>query len=303
MHPTAVDRIIRSSRKPIGNIQLYVLDHNRQELPIGCEGELYVGGAGVTLGYRNQPDLTEDRFVQNRYQNPFADHVSDQLYKTGDVARYRHDGNIEFLRRNDKQVKMRGFRIELGEIEQHLKAHGDVQQCVVVVREDTPGDQRLVAYFVVKPEAVVSRSDLRSHIQQFVPPYMVPQNFVALEQIPQTNNGKIDYKQLPQPSTDPSKQSIAACEGTMPTSPADVYLASVWKEVLESDDIVAEDTFFDLGGHSLLVMKVIATVFDKTGIRLGPIVSFRWEFADERKCISIWSSEPLDWSPVFAGRG
>lgn len=256
--------------KPIGNTQLYVLDQNQQELPAGCEGELYIGGAGVTLGYRNQPDLTKERFVRNRYRNPFANYVSDRLYKTGDVARYRHDGNVEFLRRNDKQVKIRGYRIELGEIEQHLKSHRVVQQCVVVVREDTLGDQRLVAYFVAKPDAVVSRSDLRTHMQQFVPPYMVPQNFVVLEQMPQTDNGKIDYKRLPKPNADVSKSSHADCEGTTPISPAEVYMAGVWTEVLETDDLFAEDTFFDIGGHSLLVMQVIATVFEKTGIRLSP---------------------------------
>ena len=256
--------------KPIGNTQFYVLDRNLQEVPIGCEGELYIGGAGVTLGYRNQDDLTNDRFVKNRYRNPFTDYVSDRLYKTGDIARYRYDGNVEFLRRNDKQVKIRGFRIELGEIELHLKSHPGVQQCVVLVREDTPGDQRLAAYFVGKPGAAVSRSDLKNHMQGFVPPNMVPQYFVALDQMPQTNNGKIDYKQLPKPSMGASEEPSGAYAGTVPSSPAEVYLSAVWKRLLETEDVYTEDTFFDIGGHSLLVMKVIASVLDDTGIRLGP---------------------------------
>ena len=252
--------------KPIGNTQIYILDQNGNEVPVGCEGEVFIGGAGVTLGYRNRQDLTDERFVENRYRDPFVDYVSDRLYKTGDLARYRLDGNIQFLRRNDKQVKVRGFRIELGEIESALDSNPRLVQNVVIVCEDTAGDARLVAYFVAKQRTRVEASELRDQLRQTLPYYMVPQNFVQLDAFPKTNNGKIDYKALPVPTgetTDP---------GTVvsPQTPAEKYLATVWQEALETDDFDLNDTFFDIGGHSLLVMKVITAVFEKTGVKLGP---------------------------------
>ena len=252
--------------KPVGNTQIYVLDAYGNEVPVGCEGEVFIGGAGVTLGYLNRQDLTDERFVENRYRNPFTSYVSDQLYKTGDLAKYTFDGDIQFLRRNDKQVKVRGFRIELGEIEQTIETHPAVQQNVVIVREDTVGDTRLVAYVIVKPGHAFDAGSLRDHLRQSVPYYMVPQHFVELDAMPQTNNGKIDYKSLPAPSTEVAEPA----ETCAPNSPAEKYLASVWEEVLETDDVDLNDTFFDIGGHSLLVMKVISTVHDKTGIKLGP---------------------------------
>ena len=255
--------------KPVGNTQIYLLDKNGQEVPVGCEGELFIGGAGVTSGYLHQPEMTEERFVTNRYRNPFVDYVSDRLYKTGDVARYRFDGNIQFLRRNDKQVKVRGFRIELGEIEQAIKSHPSVEQNVVIVREDAVGDARLVAYVVTSPDQSVAATQLRDHVRESLPFYMVPQHFVDLDAMPQTNNGKIDYKALPAPATEIVEEKVAQ-EIAMPSTPAEKFLADVWQDVLEIDDIAVNDLFFDVGGHSLLVMKVIATVKDKTGVKLGP---------------------------------
>ena len=253
--------------KPIGNTQIYILDPQGNEVPVGAEGELFIGGAGVTLGYRNRQDLTDERFVENRYRNPFADYVSDRLYKTGDLARYRFDGNIQFLRRNDKQVKVRGFRIELGEIEQNIETHEAIQQNVVIVREDTPGDTRLVAYLVAKPGQEVSASQLRGHLRESVPYYMVPQHFVQLDSMPQTNNGKIDYKALPTPGVE-----AEAVDRDQPTAdtPAENFMVQLWSDVLDTDDIGLNDTFFDVGGHSLLVMQVITEVNEKTGIKLGP---------------------------------
>ncbi len=253
--------------KPIGNTQIYILDANGNEVPIGCEGEVYIGGAGVTLGYLHREDLTDERFLESRYRNPFKNFVSDKIYRTGDLARYRFDGNIQFLRRNDKQVKVRGFRIELGEIEQNLNSHPAIQQSVVIVREDTPGDARLVAYVVPRSGTVVAATELRDHIRKSLPHYMVPQHIVSLQQMPLTNNGKIDHKALPAPSVEAAPETS---EIALPTTPAEKYLASVWQEVLELDDIGINDTFFDIGGHSLLVMQVIAQVQQKTGIRLGP---------------------------------
>lgn len=263
--------------KPIGNTQIYILDSNGREVPVGSEGEIFIGGAGVTLGYRNQPEMTEERFVANRYRNPFADYVSDRLYKTGDVGRYRSDGNLQFLRRNDKQVKVRGFRIELEEIEQNIKSHPAVAQNVVIVREDTPGDTRLAAYLIVKPGQTVTAAQLRDHLRESVPYYMVPQNFVQLEKMPQTNNGKIDYKALPAPteSADGQRENHNVSgehdeDMPMPATAAEQYLAGVWQSVLAIDDVTLYDTFFDIGGHSLLAMKVIAQVKEKTGVAIGP---------------------------------
>ena len=254
--------------KPIGNTQIYLLDENGNEVPAGCEGELFIGGAGVTLGYRNRPDLTDERFVRNRYRNPFADYVSDRIYKTGDIARYRLDGNLEFLRRNDKQVKVRGFRIELGEIEQNLKSHPAIQQNVVIVREDSPGDTRLVAYWIAKPDQSGTASEFRAHLRQALPSYMVPHHFVQLDQMPQTNNGKIDYKKLPKPSADTSGDADQPRDE--PSTPAEAYLVDLCREALEHEDILLDDTFFDIGGHSLLVMQLIARMETETAVKLGP---------------------------------
>ncbi|MEM6690704.1 MAG: amino acid adenylation domain-containing protein [Planctomycetota bacterium] len=254
--------------KPIGNTQVYLLDCNGNEVPPGCEGQLFIGGAGVTLGYRARHDLTEDRFIRNPYRSPFKDYVSDRIYNTGDIAKYRFDGNLEFLRRNDKQVKVRGFRIELGEIEQTLKTHPAVEQNVVIVREDSPGDSKLVAYWIAKSDQECNASDFRTHLRASLPGYMIPHHFVQLDQMPQTNNGKIDYKQLPKPSAD-STSDKPSTEDQALTS-AEVYFIDACSNALEHRDILLDDTFFDVGGHSLLVMELIARVEKEIGIKLGP---------------------------------
>lgn len=264
--------------KPIGNTQIYLLDQNGNEVPPGCEGEVFIGGAGVTLGYKNREDLTAERFVANRYRNPFANYVSDKLYRTGDLARFCHDGNIQFLRRTDKQVKVRGFRIELEEIENVIQTHPLVTQNVVVVRDDKPGDAKLVAYYV-GDENAISASDLRNHSKQSLPYYMIPQHFVHLNAMPQTNNGKVDYKSLPSPGsaelerprleTNPGRSSSNIPESDSLTA-AEIFLMDCWKGILETDDVETTDLFFDIGGHSLLVMRVISVVKENTGIELGP---------------------------------
>jgi amino acid adenylation domain-containing protein len=253
--------------QPIGNTQIYVLDQHGNEVPVGCEGEVFIGGAGVTLGYRNQDDMTAERFVENRYRNPFATFVSDKLYKTGDLAKYRFDGNLQFLRRNDKQVKVRGFRIELEEIESAIISCPAVEQCVAVVREDSPGDTRLVAYVILKANQNVTASGLKDHVRQTLPYYMVPQHVVFLNEMPATNNGKIDFKALPAPQHETDDRNV---ETPLPKTDAEKFLASVWKDVLETDTVGLNDVFFDIGGHSLLVMQVIVAVEEKTGQRLGP---------------------------------
>ena len=280
--------------KPIGNTQIYLLDANGREVPVGCEGELFIGGAGVTSGYLHQPEMTAERFVKNRYRNPFVDYVSDKLYKTGDVARYRFDGNIQFLRRNDKQVKVRGFRIELGEIEQNIKSHPSVQQTVVIVREDTVGDARLVAYVVAGVDQTINATRLRDHVRESLPFYMVPQHFVELDAMPQTNNGKIDYKALPAPAVE-AVEEVDSSDIAMPETAAEKYLAGVWENVLEIEDVGKNDLFFDVGGHSLLVMKVIASVKKETGIKLGPqdfLVATLEQMADKICDSNFFGDEP-----------
>jgi len=285
--------------KPIGNTQIYILDAGGNEVPVGCEGEVYIGGAGVTFGYRNRQDLTDERFVENRYRDPFTDYVSSKLYKTGDLARYRFDGNIQFLRRNDKQVKVRGFRIELGEIEQTIKTHPAVEQNVCIVREDTAGDARLVAYVISKSSQTVTPGQLRDHLRKSLPFYMVPQQFVELESMPQTNNGKIDFKALPVPQPETSEAS--STEFALPETAPQKYLASVWEEVLETEFVGLDDTFFDIGGHSLLVMKAITKVNDKTGIKLSPqdfLIATLEQMAQKIEKSYVFKEEPAPVSPT-----
>lgn len=255
--------------KPIANTQIYLLDSNLQPVPVGSDGEVYIGGAGVTTGYLNQDQMTRERFIDNPYFNPFAEYCNYRLYRTGDLGRFRRDGNIQFLRRNDKQVKVRGFRIELGEIESALKSFQGISQAVAIVREDKPGDTRLVAYWIAEEGFTATSQDLRTAMRDSLPYYMVPQHFVQLETMPETANKKIDYKALPSP-TDPSGASNAADELRTPSTPLEKYVANVWEEILELDDVTVEDNFFDLGGHSLLVMKAINVIEERTGARLDP---------------------------------
>ena len=267
--------------KPIANTQLYILDPNLQPVPLGSEGEIYIGGAGVTLGYLNQENLTHERFVDNPWFNPFVDYCSNQLYRTGDIGRYKHDGNIEYLRRNDKQVKVRGFRIELGEIESKIKAVAQVSQAVAIVREDSPGDTRLVGYWVEDSNSPVSTDQLRTGLKESLPYYMVPQFLVPLQNMPQTNNGKIDYKALPSPG--PVATHADSSVPTRPWTAAEKLVASTWSNILNVDAIELNDNFFDLGGHSLLVMQAITEIESQTGARLSPPRFFgRYAGADRR---------------------
>jgi amino acid adenylation domain-containing protein len=252
--------------KPIANTQIYILDGNGREVPVGAEGEVFIGGAGVTLGYLHQPEMTDERFVHNPYFSPFAETVNHRLYKTGDLAKYRFNGNIQFFRRNDKQVKVRGYRIELSEIEKNLNTHPAIEQNVVIVREDSPGDTRLVAYYLTKPGAAASPQELRDQLQMSLPPYMVPQHFVQLSRMPRTNNGKLDVNALPAPT----RTTADPANDERPRTEPEKYLANVWRELIEVDDISVHDNFFELGGHSLLVMQVITRVHEQTGVRLGP---------------------------------
>ncbi len=249
---------------PIANTQLYVLDENLKELPVGATGELFIGGAGVTLGYWNRDELTRDRFIDNPFFDPFADYINHRLYRTGDLVRRRANGNIEFVRRNDKQIKLRGHRIELGEIEQRLHAHPRLRQSLVTVCEVQTGDARLVAYFITAAGQTVTASDLREYLRESLPDYMIPQNYIELDSFPKTDNGKIDHKRLPAPIASVQQEILP------PNTAREKLLAEVWQEVLDVPVLNINDNFFSLGGHSLLVMRVIARVQALTGIQLGP---------------------------------
>jgi amino acid adenylation domain-containing protein len=238
---------------PIANMQVYVLDEGGQPLPPGVIGELYIGGAGLARAYHGQPELTAARFVPN----PFSHRAGDRLYRTGDMARWLPNGNVQFFGRKDHQVKLRGHRIELGEIEAVLSGNPGVADCVVVFRGEHAAEQHLVAYFVrsgaASSEANVAglREDLRSRL----PEYMVPSIFVALQELPLTPNGKVDRKSLPEPERTREEKGYVA-----PRSATEEILCGIWKEMLKLERMGVEDNFFEVGGHSLLATQVISRV-------------------------------------------
>ena len=232
--------------------------HHCEPVPIGAAGEIHIGGAGVARGYLNRPELTAERFIAS----PFVD--GDRLYRTGDLGRYRHDGTIEFLGRNDFQVKIRGFRIEPGEIEARLAEHPGVREAVVLPREDAPGDKRLVAYTTTRPDsAPPGAGALRAHLAASLPEYMVPAAYVALDAWPLTANGKLDRQALPAPDS----SAFAARGYEPPVGETEERLARIWADVLKLERIGRRDNFFELGGHSLLGIRLmfeIRRAFGKT---------------------------------------
>ncbi len=237
--------------KPIVGAQVYLLDSYLQLVPIGVPGELYIGGSGLARGYLNQLELTAKHFIPN----PFSLYPGDRLYKTGDLARYLPDGNIEFLGRIDNQVKIRGFRIEPSEIESILRGHPAVQEAIVIVWEDRPGEKRLVAYIL--PKSQIDCKELRRFSQERLPSYMVPPTFVLLDVLPLTPSGKVDRRALPPPQRNHLERVIA------PRTLAEKALADIWADVLDLEQVGVHDNFFDLGGHSLLAMQVIARINQK----------------------------------------
>jgi acyl-coenzyme A synthetase/AMP-(fatty) acid ligase/acyl carrier protein len=234
--------------RPIANTKIYILDKFCQPTPPGVPGELFIGGDGVVRGYLNQPELTDERFIPN----PFGDTNDERIYWTGDLACYRDDGVIDFLGRVDHQVKIRGYRIELGEIESALDQYKNIRQSVVVLREDTPGDQRLAAYYVVDGENPTSK-ELRETLGRSLPSYMMPSDFVALDALPLTPNGKVDRNALPSPQDiKPASEQVYVA----PESGLEEKIVSLWQDTLKVDKVGTDDNFFDLGGHSLLVVKL-----------------------------------------------
>ncbi len=229
--------------KPIANSTCYVLDQYLNPVPVGIPGELYVGGDGVALEYLNRSDLTAERFIPN----PLPHSFDSILYKTGDLVRYLSDGNIEFLARMDQQVKIRGFRIELGEIESLLKTAPAIKDAAVIVREDTPGDKQITAYYVSDGTSIQPRA-LRTFLLETLPEYMIPVVFMELDAIPLTPNGKVDRKALPIPQ---KSRSASAVEFVAPRNKLESYLANAWRDILSIDKIGVKDNFFELGGNSL----------------------------------------------------
>ncbi|MBE9167114.1 thioester reductase domain-containing protein [Pleurocapsales cyanobacterium LEGE 06147] len=254
--------------KPLPNTQVYVLDEQLQPIPIGVPGELYIGGVQVSRGYLNRPELTKEKFIKNPFIEQLTSdnkHLLPFLYKTGDRVRYLPDGNIEFLGRIDRQVKIRGFRIELGEIETKLQQHSGVQSAVVIAKEESLDNKRLIAYIITDPqfrllhrnqETAIAK-ELRSFCLTQFPEYMIPSAFVTLKALPLTANGKVDYQALPTPEqTRPELEQLYIA----PRSPLEQQLAKIWTEVLGLEKIGIHDDFFELGGHSLLITQLLAKV-------------------------------------------
>ncbi|BAZ09555.1 amino acid adenylation domain-containing protein [Calothrix sp. NIES-4071] len=236
--------------RPIANTQIYILDSYLQPVPIGVPGELHIGGASLALGYLNRPQLTQDKFIPN----PFNTDPDSRLYKTGDLARYLSDGNIEYLGRIDNQVKIRGFRIELGEIEAVLNQHSDVQVCCVIDREDTPGEKRLIAYVEPQQGVTPTISELRHFLKAKLPEYMAPNAIVILELLPLTPNGKVDRRALPAPDLHSEDKYVA------PRTPIEEILVQIWAQVLKVEQVGIHDNFFELGGHSLLATQLLSRI-------------------------------------------
>ncbi|WP_235526606.1 non-ribosomal peptide synthetase [Nostoc piscinale] len=245
--------------KPVANTQIHILDKNLQPVPVSVPGELYIGGVALARGYLNRPELTQERFINNPFEKAEGrgqKAEGSRLYKTGDLARYLPDGNIEYLGRIDSQVKIRGFRIELGEVEAALSQYENVEGCCVIAREDTPGDKRLVAYLVAHQDCTPTVNELRQFLKAKLPEYMVPSAFVIMESLPLTPSGKVDRRALPAPdllSTN-SDQYVA------PRTPIEELLVQIWAQVLKVEQVGINDNFFELGGHSLLATQLVSRI-------------------------------------------
>jgi amino acid adenylation domain-containing protein len=241
--------------RPMRNRRVYVLDARQQPVPVGVAGELYLGGDGVARGYLCRPELTAERFLSD----PFAGDTGARMYKTGDLGRRRADGVIEYVGRNDGQVKLRGYRIELGEIEMQLLRHSQVAEAITIAREDIPGDVRLVAYAVPRQpadSALLSVDALRAHLKTVLPEFMIPSAFVLLKKLPLSASGKVDRRALPRPDA----EAHASRHYEPPTGEVEEVLAVIWQSVLGLAQVGRHDNFFELGGHSLLAMQVIARI-------------------------------------------
>ncbi|MDJ0598488.1 MAG: amino acid adenylation domain-containing protein [Crocosphaera sp.] len=277
--------------RPIANTQVYILDPYLQPVPIGVPGELYIGGIGLAQGYLNQPDLTAQQFLPNPF---FNGSTSEKLYKTGDLARYHQDGSIEFLGRIDHQVKIRGFRIELGEIETRLGQYPEVQHCVVIA-DETPIGRQLVAYIVPQDGLDLEGQKLKDYLKGYLPNYMIPSWIMTLDTLPLTPNGKVDRKRLPKP--DYNRHSSANMLITSRDS-IELKLVQIWEEVLKIHPIGVTDNFFDVGGHSLLALRLIALIEQQFQIELPLSILFENGTIEAMATILRAQSAVASWSPL-----
>jgi amino acid adenylation domain-containing protein len=259
--------------RPIPDLQVYVLDQSLNPVPRGVAGELFVGGAGLARGYLHRPDLTAERFLPH----PFDTRPGARLYRTGDTGRYLDKGEIEYLGRVDQQVKVRGYRIELGEIEAVLREHPSVQQAAVLIREDIRGDKKLIAYLVFHPGSATIVVELQTHVRRKLPAYMVPAEFIEIDELPLTPSGKLNHRALPEPQhLRPDLQVPFVAPSTL----IEEALADIWSEVLDVKSVGVHDSFFELGGHSLLATQLISRAEEAFGVKIplrtlfeGPTVS------------------------------
>ncbi|MDM9385424.1 amino acid adenylation domain-containing protein [Chlorogloeopsis sp. ULAP01] len=276
---------------PITNTNIYILNSDLQPVPIGEVGEVYIGGIGLARGYLNRPQLTAQKFIPNPFNS------SERLYKTGDLARYLSDCNIEYVGRVDHQVKIRGFRIELEEIEAKLLQHPDVQTSVVIACDYVSGDKRLVAYIVPNGEQTPTISELRDFLKQTLPDYMVPSAFVILNSLPLTANGKVDRRALPAPE---QNRPQLATDFLAPRNRLELQLTQIWEESLGIQPIGVTDNFFDLGGHSLVALRLLAQIEQKFGTSL-PLSTFLQAPTVEKLADILQQKEsPALWKPLVA---
>ena len=252
--------------KPIGDRQVFLLDENLTLVPAGVAGELFVGGPAVARGYVGQPELTAEKFVPN----PFSSEPGSRLYRTGDMGWWRNDGVLQFIGRRDHQVKIRGFRIELGEIEAALQACAEVAQAAVVMREDVPGEKRLVGYVVTKSGQQVDGRAMRQRLGKYLPEYMVPSAIVGLESLPLTATGKLDRKALL------ALERMDSSEWRGPRSPQEEILCTLFAEVLHLERVGIDDNFFEIGGHSLLATMLVSRIRTTLGVEMQPSLLFEW---------------------------
>jgi amino acid adenylation domain-containing protein len=277
--------------KPLANTKVYVLNEQLQPLPIGVPGELYIGGAGVARGYLNRPELTAEKFIKN----PFLSQSQEYLYQSGDRVRYLPDGNLEFLGRTDNQIKLRGYRIELTELETVLSQHPQVQQSVVLLREDIPGEKRLVAYLVLHQKQSLSPNNLRDYLHQKLPEYAIPAIFVEMKALPLTPNGKVARHELPIPNNDISESDKAFIA---PREIIELQLTQIWEELLNIKPIGVTKNFFELGGHSLLAVRLMARLEEQFKLKLPLSVLFEGGTIEHLASVLRQQPQPSSDSPI-----
>jgi surfactin synthase thioesterase subunit len=276
--------------RPIDNTRVYILDRHGQPAPIGVVGEIHIGGVGVARGYLNRPELTAQRFVPDPFTASGSGSARSgaRLYRTGDMGRYLHDGNIEFVGRDDDQVKLRGYRIELAEIEAQLRTCAGVHEAVVVAREDVPGEKRLVAYFTASDGAQSQVKAIRDALKVMLPEYMIPSHFVMLPTLPLTPNGKLDRRALPAPEGVKSETTYEPPQGDIEST-----LAEIWQRLLHVQRIGRRDNFFELGGHSLLTVPLVTAIQTALNVRVSVASIFTSPtVAELAEAIAPQSSDP-----------